>query len=106
MTDTTHAIRIVRSEDRIPVQATEASPGLYVYQLPDTVNPDDLYRWRIGHHTGLAVAVAMSEENALAGAAAVADLTDWTQAADASASTAGTELAKRLRRNGCYRAGY
>ena len=106
MTNATHAIRILRSDNPIPVQATEASPGLYVYQLPDAVNPDDLYRWRIGHHTGVAVAVAMSEENALAGAAAVADLTDWTQAADVSASTAGAELARRLGRSGCYRAGY
>jgi hypothetical protein len=102
----THAIRILRSEDRIPVQATEASPGLYVYQLPDAVNPDDLYRWRIGHHTGCAVAIAMSEDNALAGATAIADLADWTQGADVSASMSRAELAKRLRRNDCYRAGY
>lgn len=106
MTGTVHAIRILRSTDPIHVQAIEVSPGLYVYRLPDTVNPDDLYRWRIGHQTGLAVAVAMSEANALAGAAAIADLADWTQGAGVSASLAGTWLARRLRRSKCYRAGY
>jgi hypothetical protein len=101
-----HTIRILRSADPIHVQATEASPGLFVYQLPDTVNPDDLCRWRIGHHTGLAIATAMTEANALDGATAIEDLTDWTQGTDVSTSVEGAELARRLRRKKCYRAGY
>lgn len=102
----THAIRIVRSDTPIHVQATEVSTGLYVYELPDTVNSADPYRWRIGHHTGLAIAIAISEQNALAGAAAIADLTDWTQGANVSQSLTGAELGKRLKRSKCYRAGY
>jgi hypothetical protein len=106
MPTVTRAIRILRSESPIHVQATEAGPGLYVYQLPETVNPGDPYRWRIGHHTGRAIATAISKQNAIAGAAAIAGLADWAQLADFPASTTGSELAARLRRSNCYRAGY
>lgn len=105
-TTVTHAILILRSETPIHVQATEVGPGLYVYRLPDNVNSGDLYRWRVGHHTGHAIAVAMTETNARAGATAIANLADWTQGVDVSASVKSAELAQRLRRKKCYRAGY
>ncbi|MEU9754358.1 hypothetical protein AB0D90_14630 [Streptomyces althioticus] len=101
---TTHAIRILRSTAPVHVQATQSSPGLLVYRLPDTVNIEDPYRWRIGHHTGLAIGIAMSKEDAIAGAAALADLADWTQ--NGVPAPSGRAVARRLRRHRCYRAGY
>lgn len=68
------------------------------------MNPGDLYRWRVGHHTGRAIAIAMAKQAACKGALAIADLTDWTE--DAGTLAAVDQLAKRLRRNNCYRAGY
>jgi hypothetical protein len=65
------------------VEAQPATPGLYVYQVPDSVDVDAPCRWRLGHHSGLAVARFETAEDALAGAAAVADWTDWTASADA-----------------------
>jgi hypothetical protein len=101
----THTIRLNRGRST-SVPATEATPGLYVYELPDSVNPGDVYRWRIGHHTGRALAVAAGRADALAGAAAVADLADWTRGADVLACVPAAELARRLKRQRCYRAGY
>lgn len=101
------AIRLTRTDHPIQVQAEPADPGLYVYELPDFVNYEDPYRWRIGHHTGLAIAIATTKDEARAGAEAIADLTDWTKDADAIVtSLPGIELKKRLRRKRCYRAGY
>ncbi|WP_250291804.1 hypothetical protein [Streptomyces atroolivaceus] len=59
-------------------------PGLHVYELPERLrekgdgaaNP-----WRLGHHSGLALAAFPSKEDALRGAREIADLTDWTRGA-------------------------
>ncbi|WP_434598278.1 hypothetical protein [Streptomyces sp. A5-4] len=56
-----------------------------MYQLPDTVNYGDFYRWRIGHHSGLAVAIAETETHALKGANNLAGLFNDVQQTGQSA---------------------
>lgn len=64
------------------VQAQQAGPGLYVYEVPDSVDVGAPCRWRVGHHSGLAVARFETAEAAHAGAEAVASWADWTCDAD------------------------
>lgn len=109
-----HALRLLPSRTAptppvLEVPSTSPVPGLHVYRLPDNVASGDFYRWRIGHHSGAAVAIAETEACALRGAGQIADLADWTQDLDtAKAALSGRagELAKRLARARCYRAGY
>lgn len=64
-------------------QATEPAPGLVVFRLAPDHKPNSPYRWRIAHKaSGLAIADSMQHENALKGAALLAEFTDWTQDAD------------------------
>lgn len=108
----THTVRILPSRtdpDPGPVRVSSTSPvpGLHVYQLPDTVNHGDLYRWRIGHHSGVAVAIAETEAHALKGATELAGLVDWTRdKASVAAALVGSEMTTRLKRARCARAGY
>ncbi|MFI7096783.1 hypothetical protein [Streptomyces lydicus] len=63
--------------------AKEVAPGLLVYRLPDGMHPTSPNRWRIGHESsGLAVADALTREDAVKGAEALGELADWTQSAD------------------------
>lgn len=62
--------------------AKEIAPGLLVYRIPDGMHPSSPHRWRIGHHSGLAVADAMTREDAVNTAEVFASLADWTQDAD------------------------
>ncbi|MEU2076610.1 hypothetical protein [Streptomyces sp. NPDC013489] len=109
-----HALRILPSRSdptppAISVPSSSPVPGLHVYRLPDDVDYADTYRWRIGHHSGVAVAIAKTEAHAVRGAREVADLADWTQDMDtvvAAFSGRSGELASRLERARCYRAGY
>ncbi|MCX4863504.1 MULTISPECIES: hypothetical protein [unclassified Streptomyces] len=57
--------------------------GLDVYRIPDDVNPASPHRWRIGHHSGLAIADSLTREDALRGAELLGEITDWTQDAEA-----------------------
>ncbi|MFD3920217.1 hypothetical protein [Streptomyces sp. NPDC058595] len=109
-----HTLRILPTPTdpapaRVVVSSTSPVPGLHVYQLPETVNSGDFYRWRIGHHTGLALAIAETEAHALNGANALTGLVDWTRdkagVADALAGRTG-EMTTRLKRARCFRAGY
>lgn len=59
--------------------AKEIVPGLLVYRIPDGMHPRSLQRWRIGHHSGLAVADSMLREDAVAGAELLGTLADWTR---------------------------
>ncbi|MGW5123569.1 hypothetical protein ACWEQ7_05810 [Streptomyces sp. NPDC004069] len=87
--------------------STSPVPGLHVYKLPDTVNCGDVYRWRIGHHSGVAAAIAETEAHALKGAVVLKGLADWTQDRDSTAlAVRGAEVTTRLKRARCYRAGY
>ncbi|AVH59923.1 MULTISPECIES: hypothetical protein [Streptomyces] len=64
------------------VTATSPVPGLYVYEIPGTVDQPSLLRWRVGHHSGLVIAAAMYEGDAIRGAQKIADLADWTLPVD------------------------
>lgn len=68
--------------------AKEISPGLLVYRIPDGMHPTSPNRWRIGHEaSGLAVADALTREDAVKGAEALGELADWTQDADSLRAT-------------------
>lgn len=67
--------------------AKEIVPGLLVYRLPDGMHPTSPHRWRIGHHSGLSVADAMTREDAVRGAELLGPLADWTRDADPLRST-------------------
>lgn len=64
------------------VPATSPVPGLFVYQIPDEVEPHSSHRWSVGHHSGRLIASAMYEDDATRGAQEIADLADWTKTAD------------------------
>lgn len=62
--------------------AVQVAPGLVVFRLPGDLDLNNPARWNIGHHSGLVVAEAMTREFAMAGAAAIAPLYDWTRDVD------------------------
>ena len=62
--------------------AKEIAPGLVVFRIPDGMHQASPHRWRIGHHSGLAIADALRREDAIRGAELLATLADWTQTAD------------------------
>jgi len=72
-----HTIQCARGLET--VKATSRIPGLLVYRIPDHVDIPSPHRWRLGHHTGLVIATALSEHEAHAGAHEIAGRTDWTQ---------------------------
>jgi hypothetical protein len=79
----THEVRATRTATPVLVQAVEPVPGLFVYEQPDELRrPNELNPWRVGHHSGLAIAVAMYEDDAIRGAQKIADLADWTLPAE------------------------
>jgi hypothetical protein len=43
---------------------------------------EDTYLWRIGHHSGLAIAKFETRRHAEAAVDMIADFTDWTRTAD------------------------
>lgn len=112
------SLKLALSPDTHPVSvdAHELSSGLLVYKLPDNINTTydiRFYRWRIGHHGGNAIAISDSEIQAIRGAVAIADITDW-QADIATVQAALHAMTKkdreamfaRLRGRRCYPAGY
>lgn len=80
MSTTTHEVRASQTAAPVLVQAIEPVPGLFVYEQPEELrtHPDSPYLWRLGHHSGLVVAVAMYEDDAIRGAQKIADRADWT----------------------------
>lgn len=64
------------------VAASSPVPGLFVYEIPDEVEPASSHRWSIGHHSGLLISSAMYEDDATRGAQKIADLADWTDPVD------------------------
>jgi len=63
----------------VTVDAIEPVPGLYVYEVPESVHPTSRYRWILAHHEGRALASFETEEAATGGANGVAHLADWTR---------------------------
>lgn len=79
----THEVRASQTATPVLVQAVEPVPGLFVYEQPDELKKPTEINWRIGHHSGLSIAVAIFEEDAIRGAKKIAELADWTQTAEA-----------------------
>lgn len=73
------------------IQAQPATPGLYVYEVPATVDTDTSCLWRLGHHSGRQVARFACVEDARAAVVHLADWTDWT----ADAETVGKSITAR-----------
>ncbi|MEU8902126.1 hypothetical protein [Streptomyces mirabilis] len=83
MNASTHEVRATRTATPVLVLAIEPVPGLFVYEQPDELRrPNQISPWRIGHHSGLVIANAMYEGDAIRGAQKIADLADWTQPAE------------------------
>ncbi|MET9956679.1 hypothetical protein ABZ135_34745 [Streptomyces sp. NPDC006339] len=61
---------------RPTANAIEAAPGLLTYQVPDT------NKWRLAHHSGLALAYCRDQQHAKDTARLISDFTDWTRSAD------------------------
>jgi hypothetical protein len=79
----THEVRATRTATPVLVQAIEPVPGLHVYEQPEELlKANEHYPWRLGHHSGLVIAVAMYEDDAIRGAHKIADMADWTKTAD------------------------
>ncbi|MFH9108561.1 hypothetical protein ACH4LN_18095 [Streptomyces albus] len=65
------------------VTATEAVPGLLVYEVPDSVSIGNPNRWSLGTRDGFCIAAFPDKQSALRGAADLAPLADWTAPSDA-----------------------
>lgn len=84
MNPTTHEVRASQTATPVLVQAVEPVPGLRVYEQPEELRKsyETVYVWRIGHHSGLVIGVAMYEDDAIRGAHTLADVADWTRSVD------------------------
>ena len=94
MNASTHEVRATRTATPVLVQAIEPVPGLRVYEEPEELrHPDgDSHPWRLGHHSGLAMAAFASRDDAINGARQVADCADWTRPADELRADPGFDL--------------
>lgn len=82
--------------------AKTIAPGLVVFRIPDEMHPASPHRWRIGHHSGLAIADAMRHEDAIAGAELLGTLADWSQDADSlRASVDAADMFAKLSYKDC-----
>lgn len=90
-----YAMSLTGSGGTVALPAVEPVPGLHVYELPvehcgegdGVANP-----WRLGHHSGKALAAFPSQDDALRAAREVADLTDWTRPAEDLRTDADLDL--------------
>ncbi|MFJ9420770.1 hypothetical protein [Streptomyces sp. NPDC101249] len=102
MTFVIHEVRTSRTATPVLARAIEPVPGLFVYEQPDELKDPAEIKWRIGHHSGLVVAVAIFQEDAVRGAQLIAGLADWTQSADElRASVQTLDLYDRLADAAC-----
>lgn len=78
------------------VNAQQPVPGLFIYQLPEHLR-HPFFPWRLGHSSGLCIAVFQTEQEALEGAREIADFADWTLTADQlRAQVDAYELCRRI----------
>jgi hypothetical protein len=79
--ETTEYRMVVHGEQKYTVRnAIQAAPGLVVFRMPADQSLNNPARWRIGHHEGLAIAEAMTRENAFKGVEILVQSgIDWTQ---------------------------
>lgn len=79
----THTISLAPGSDApTEVDATVHPCGLLTYQVAPEVDDWTAYRWRIGHHSGLIVAIGATQDDVERGIGILAELTDWTADAD------------------------
>ncbi|WP_329390080.1 hypothetical protein [Streptomyces sp. NBC_01716] len=79
----THELIVRQRATPILVLAIEPQPGLHVYRQPEELlTSADLYVWRLGHHSGHAIAKFEYPGDADDAAWAIRDLADWTKTAD------------------------
>jgi hypothetical protein len=81
----THEVRATRTATPVLVPAVEPVPGLYVYHQPEELQQpgdDTTHPWRLGHHSGLAMAAFPTKDEAINAAREVAAFADWTRPAD------------------------
>lgn len=96
--ETTDYTMIVHGQQKHTVSgAVQAAPGLFVCRMPATESLNNPARWRIGHHEGLAVAEAMTRENAFKGIEILtATDIDWTQDTDTLKAAIADKTARDL----------
>lgn len=85
MNASTHEVRARQAATPVLVPAIEPVPGLHVYEQPEELRgPGDetTHPWRLGHHSGLAMAAFTTKDEAVAAAREVAAFADWTRPAD------------------------
>ncbi|MFF2383676.1 hypothetical protein [Streptomyces sp. NPDC058108] len=94
MNASTHEVRATRTATPVLVLAIEPVPGLRVYEEPEELRHPDgaAYPWRLGHHSGLAMAAFASRDDAVNAAHQVAGFADWTRPADELRADAGFDL--------------
>ncbi|MFJ9012279.1 hypothetical protein [Streptomyces canus] len=82
--ETTEHTMLIHGQQRHTIpDAVQAAPGLVVFRMPADQSLNSPARWRIGHHEGLAIAEALTRENAFKGAQILAESgIDWTQDTD------------------------
>jgi|SRR5690606_38962723 hypothetical protein len=84
MNASTHEVIARTGATPVLVQAIEPVPGLHVYQQPEELRgpgDDTTHPWRLGHHSGYAMAAFTTKDEAVEAARQVADFTDWTRKA-------------------------
>jgi hypothetical protein len=84
MSASTHEVKFANTAAPVLVQAIEPVPGLRVYEEPEELRhpAGDGYQWRLGHHSGLAMAAFADKDDAINAAHQVADFADWTRPAE------------------------
>jgi hypothetical protein len=76
----THELQVRVHDTPVLVQAIEPQPGLHIYRQPDELlAPNDLYVWRLGHHSGYVIAKFEYPGDADNAAWAIREITDWTR---------------------------
>lgn len=86
------SLTIPTTTGHVTVDATEAAPGLLVFEIPADRQPDATHRWMLAHHEGRVLAAFESETAAIEGAGQVAPLADWTR----SVMTAANQISLSL----------
>jgi hypothetical protein len=96
--ETTEYTMLVHGQQKHTIRdAVQAAPGLVVFRMPAEQSLNSPARWRIGHHSGLAIAEAMTRENAFKGVAILAESgIDWTQDAGDLKEAISDKIARDL----------
>lgn len=84
MNASTYEVRARESATPVLALAIEPVPGLHVYEQPEELRgPGDVtHPWRLGHHSGYAMAAFATKAEATYAAHAVAEFADWTRSAE------------------------